>query len=314
MNLLPWLPDRPERTEAVHQLTQAAFAPYAALARPSGALAETIDDVAADLMAGGGLIAYDETWSTALGALRWRVEPDHLWVKRVAVHPDHQRSGIGAFLMGACRGIGHATSRERIRLGVRHALEDNRRWYERRGYERVVDHHDWSEYEAPVVPLAFDKPPVTLWKYEYPDRLQATFEVEVIDESPDGTWVRVPQFTPSFSEGRIVWLWPQEAVGWLPRDEWWTAWFSTGLQHLKVDVCTPARRRPDGDFEFSDLCLDVVTRADEPARIVDRDEFDEAGYPADIAAATETAAADVLRRVRAGEEPFATEGYRRLRS
>ena len=56
MNLLPWLPDRPERTEVVHHLTQAAFAPYAALARPSGALTETVDDVAADLAAGGGLV------------------------------------------------------------------------------------------------------------------------------------------------------------------------------------------------------------------------------------------------------------------
>ena len=85
MNLLPWLPGRPERTEVIHALTQVSFAPYAALARPSGALAETLDDVAADLAAGGGLIAYDDTWSTPLGALRWRVVDDHLWVKRVAV-------------------------------------------------------------------------------------------------------------------------------------------------------------------------------------------------------------------------------------
>lgn len=313
MNLLPWLPDRPERTEVVHHLTQAAFAPYAALARPSGALAETVDDVAADLAAGGGLIAYDETWSTALGALRWRVEPDHLWVKRVAVHPDHQGHGVGGYLMDACRGLAHATGRNRLRLGVRHALTENRRWYERRGYRRVVDHDDWAEYEAPVAPLAFGGEPVRLWKYEYPDHLQATFEVEVVDERADGTWVRVPQFTPSFTGGRVVWLWPQEAVGWLPRDEWWTAWFTTGRQHLKVDVCTPARRRPDGDVEFADLCLDVVVRADEPAMIVDQEEFVDAGYPPAIAAAAETAAAEVLRRVHADEEPFATEGRGRLR-
>ena len=40
MNLLPWHVDRPERTAVIHELTQRAFAPYAALARPSGALAE----------------------------------------------------------------------------------------------------------------------------------------------------------------------------------------------------------------------------------------------------------------------------------
>lgn len=312
MNLLPWLPDRPERTDLVHQLTQAAFAPYVALARPSGALAETVDDVAADLAAGGGLIAYDETWSTALGALRWRVEPDHLWVKRVAVHPDHQGCGAGAFLMDACRGVAHATARRRIRLGVRHALEENRRWYEQRGYRRVVDHDDWAEYEAPVAPLDFGAERVTLWKYEYPDHLQATFDVEVVEESPAGIWVRIPRFTPSFTDGRIVWLWPHEAVGWLPRDEWWTAWFSGGRQYLKVDICTPARRRPDGDLEFADLCLDVVGRDGEAPTIVDQEEFADARYPPDVATATERAAADVLRLVQAGEEPFATEGRAHL--
>jgi tRNA threonylcarbamoyladenosine biosynthesis protein TsaE len=159
VNLLPWLPDRPERTEVVHHLTQAAFAPYAALVRPSGALAETVDDVAADLAAGGGLIAYDEAWATALGALRWRVEPDHLWVKRVAVHPDHQGQGVGGFLMDACRGVAHATGRTRIRLGVRHALEENRRWYERRGYRHILDHDDWAEYEAPAAPILLGRGP-----------------------------------------------------------------------------------------------------------------------------------------------------------
>ena len=313
MNLLPWLPERPERTAVVHELTQAAFAPYAALARPSGALAERLDDVAGDLAAGGGLIAYDETWTTALGSLRWRLGDDHLWVKRVAVHPDHHGRGVGGFLMDACSGIAHATCRTRIRLGVRHDLEANRRWYERRGYRRVVDHDDWSEYEAAVAPLDFSDRRATVWKYEYPDHLQATFEIDVVEEEATGTWVRIPRFTPSYADGRIVWLWPHEAVGWLPSDEWWTAWFSTGRQHLKVDICTPARRRLDGDFEFADLCLDVVERAGEEPVIVDQDEFAEAAYPPGIAAAAESVAAEVLRRVVAREEPFATAGPARLR-
>ena len=312
MNLLPWLPDRPERTQTIHELTQRAFAPDAALARPSGALAESIDDVAADLAAGGGLIAYDRTWTNALGALRWRVEGDHLWVKRVAVDPAFQRRGVGDFLMDACQGLCHATGRRRIRLGVRHALDDNRRWYERRGYVRVVDHDDWSEYEATIGPIPFaDR--ATLWKYDYPDRLQATFDVDVLETGPAGWWVRVPRFTPSFDlDGVVVWLWPSVAVGWLPTDAWWTAWFSEGPQRTKVDVCTPAVRRPDGDFEFRDLCLDVVVRDDDRPRIVDEDEFEAAAYEPDVAARTRAAADEVLRRIEGDEEPFATEGVRRL--
>jgi ribosomal protein S18 acetylase RimI-like enzyme len=311
MNLLPWLPGRPERTEIIHELTQRAFAPYAALERPSGALAETTDVVVADLAAGGGLIAYDERWERALGALRWRVEDDHLWVKRVAVDPSFQRQGVGDFLMDACRGLCHATRRDRIRLGVRHALEDNRRWYERRGYRRVLDHDDWSEYEVTVAPLPFADA-VTLWKYEHPDHLQGTFAVDVVDEDAEGWWVRVPRFTPSFdADGTIIWIWPHEVAGWLPAGEWWTAWFSGGRQSLKVDICTPAVRREDGDFEFRDLCLDVVVRDDEPAQLVDEDEFEAANYDAELAARARAAADDVLRRILAGEEPFATEGSSR---
>lgn len=313
MNLLPWLPSRPERTEVIHDLTQKAFAPYAALARPSGALAETLDDVAADLAPGGGLIAYDERWEHPLGALRWRVEDEHLWVKRVAVDPAHQRQGVGDLLMDACRGLCHAVGRSCIRLGVRHALEDNRRWYERRGYRRVLDHDDWSEYEVSVAPLPFAVP-ATLWKYEHPDHLQGTFDVDVVEETGDGWWVRVPRFTPSFdADGTIIWVWPHAVSGWLPRAEWWTAWFSGGSQRLKVDICTPTVRRDDGDFEFRDLSLDVVVRDDGPAELVDQDEFAEAGYDAEIAARALAAADDVLEHIAAGKEPFASEGDRRRR-
>ena len=311
MNLLPWHPDRPERTEVIHELTQKAFAPYATLARPSGALSETVDDVHADLAAGGGLAAYDATWDTPLGALRWRVEDDHLWVKRVAVDPAVQGQGVGNFLMDACQGLCHGVDRRRIRLGVRHALTENRAWYERRGYRLVTEHDDWSELEAEVEPLRFGEH-ATLWKYENPDHLQGTFEVDVLDESPGGWWVRVLPFTPSFTDDRIIWVWPGEAIGWLPRHDWWTAWFSNTRQRLKVDICTPAVRREDGDFEFRDLCLDVVVRDDEPPLVVDEDEFEDAGYDAELAAKTRATADDDLRRILAGEEPFATEGYARL--
>lgn len=311
MNLLPWMPGRPERTEVIHELTQAAFAPYAALARPSGAVSETLDDVEADLAAGGGLIAYDDTWSTALGALRWRVGDDHLWVKRIAVAPEHQRRGAGNVLLAACHGVAEGVGRDRIRLGVRHALPANRAWFERHGFRRHADHDDWAELDAPVEPRRFGER-ATFWKYEYPHELQGTFDVDVVEETAAGWWVRVPQFTPSFHGDRIIWIWPHHVVGWLPAASWWTAWFSRAHQRLKVDICTPCVRRPDGDFEMRDLSLDVVMWGDQPAKVVDEDEFVEAGYDADIAARTRAAADDVLRRIRAGEEPFATEGFSRL--
>ncbi|HUP86295.1 MAG TPA: GNAT family N-acetyltransferase [Acidimicrobiales bacterium] len=313
-NLLPTHPERPERIEALHQLTRAAFAPYASLARPSGAIAETLDDVAADVAAGGGgLLAYDEAWDHPLGALRWRVELDHLWVKRVAVDPAHQRRGVGDFLMDACRGIAIAHDRAEIRLGVRHALVDNRRWYERRGFHPLVEHDDWTTYAAPVEPFTLEHA-ATMWKYEYPDHLQGSFVVDVVEETLEGRWVRVPQFSPTMRGRHLIWLWPREVVGYLPTDEWWTAWFTDRVMPLKVDICTPTVRRPDGDLEFRDLCLDVVVDEGRPAVLVDEDEFEAAGYEAELRSSAERAAHDVLRRVLGGEEPFATEGFRRLLS
>lgn len=305
VNLLPTHPDHPERTRAVHELTQLAFAPYAALARPSGALAETVEAVATDLAEGGGLLAYDDTWTTALGALRWRLGDDHLWVKRVAVHPDHQGRGVGGFLMDAARAVALAHDRHHIRLGVRHVLTDNRAWYERRGYRADVDHDDWTELTAPVEPFTFRGRRATLHKLDGHGAPFARFDVDVVDEGEGGVWVELPPFTPHFAaDGTITAITPATVIGFLPADEWWTAWWTAGHQRLKVDVCTSTVRRADGDLEFRDLALDVVVRGDGPPEVVDEDELAEAGYPPELETAARQTAADVLRRVRESDPPF----------
>ena len=310
-NLLPTHPLRPERAALVHELTQAAFAPYASLPRPSGALAETVDDVAADLDAGGALLAYDERWEAPLGALRWRCEGDHLWVKRVSVHPDHQGRGVGDFLMDACRGVAIGFDLPEIRLGVRHQLERNRHWYERRGFRAAREHDDWTEYAAPVEPFVL-RAPVRFVKLEYPDRLQGVNRVDLIEETGAGTWVAAPRFTPTFQGDRLVWVQPSPVVGFLPRDRWWAAWWSDTRLSLKVDICTPPRRTAEGDLTFQDLSLDVVIDGDAPALVVDEDEFAEAAYAPEIATAATEAAAEVLTMIREGTEPFGTEGRARL--
>ena len=56
----------------------------------------------------------------------------------------------------------------------------------------------------------------------------------------------------------------------------------------------------------------MVVWGDEAAKIVDQDEFEEAGYDAELAARTQVSADDVLRRIVDGEEPFVSEGFARL--
>lgn len=105
---------------------------------PSGAIDETEDDVRQDLARHGGGIARLD--GTPVGALRFVVEPRVLRVRRVAVAPERQGSGIGRELMLWA----HRQAAERgfpeVRLGVRAQLPGNRAFYERLGYRVVKEH------------------------------------------------------------------------------------------------------------------------------------------------------------------------------
>lgn len=132
------LPCGRERAEDVHRLTQAAFAPYRHLDPPSGAVSESLERVMADLSAGGGAIA--EVDGAAVGCLRWAITPDAFQVRRVAVDPAVQRSGIGRALMAWAEEEASRRGCEHVVLGVRIALPDNLAVYERLGYAAVAEH------------------------------------------------------------------------------------------------------------------------------------------------------------------------------
>jgi ribosomal protein S18 acetylase RimI-like enzyme len=128
----------PEAALEVHRLTQLAFAGYGWLTPPSGALAETEDDVRRDLQQHGGAVA--RRGGSAVGALRLRVEPRALWVRRVAVDPASQGRGVGRALMAWAEREAAERGLPEVRLGVRAQLPGNRAFYERLGY-RVIRPH-----------------------------------------------------------------------------------------------------------------------------------------------------------------------------
>lgn len=148
-------PAGPEAALEVHRLTQLAFAGYGWLTPPSGALAETEDDVRRDLQQHGGALARLD--GTAVGALRLRSEPRQLWVRRVAVDPARQGHGIGRALMDWAQRLAEARGLAEVRLGVREQLPGNRAFYERLGYRVVRAHHrpgtdqvHWYEMARPA--------------------------------------------------------------------------------------------------------------------------------------------------------------------
>lgn len=128
----------PEAAPEVYRLTQRAFGGYTWLTPPSGALSETEDDVRRDLQKHGGALARLD--GRAVGALRLVTEPRHLHVRRVAVDPAHQSTGIGSALMRWVERHAAEAGFDEVRLGVRGQLPANRRFYEGLGYRVIREH------------------------------------------------------------------------------------------------------------------------------------------------------------------------------
>jgi len=145
----------PQSAREVHRLTQLAFGGYGWLTPPSGALAETEDDVRRDLQQQGGALARLD--GAAVGALRLRREPRALWVRRVAVDPAHQGRGIGRALMRWAERKAASEGLPEVRLGVRRQVPGNRSFYEKLGYGVIREHPypgsdqvHWLEMGRPI--------------------------------------------------------------------------------------------------------------------------------------------------------------------
>jgi GNAT superfamily N-acetyltransferase len=112
---------------------QLSFAEHAGhLDPPSGAHAETLDDVRAAIARGGAFLARVD--GEPAGCARWRHEPEFIYAERVGVLPGFRGRGVGAALMRAIEEVGLAAGRPDARIGTRAQLEGNRRFYEGLGY------------------------------------------------------------------------------------------------------------------------------------------------------------------------------------
>jgi protein associated with RNAse G/E len=97
----------------------------------------------------------------------------------------------------------------------------------------------------------------------------------------------------------------------IPSDQWWTAVFNDPPSGAEVycDISTPPRWVSADFVTMVDLDLDVVrVRHDGRVFVDDEDEFAlhqvRYGYPPDVIAAAEDAAAWLFAAVSAGAEPF----------
>jgi tRNA threonylcarbamoyladenosine biosynthesis protein TsaE len=134
----------------VQELTRRSFAALQALTPPSGALSETPDTVAADFAQHGGLLLRGEA-GRLLAACRVR-RAGLAWVlRRCAVDPSYQRSGVGGTLVAAAHEWAAEEGAVRTHIGVRDALTTSRAFWESLGYRPLVPHDGfWTELARPL--------------------------------------------------------------------------------------------------------------------------------------------------------------------
>lgn len=150
----------PDDAPTVHALTQAAFATLAGkIDPPSSAHLETVEAVAAALVAGGGGIA--EIDGEPVGAVRFRAESDHLYVGRVAVDPDRRGQGVARALMAFAEARAARDGLPVTRLEVRKTLTGNVAMFERLGYAVVAESPHPRRPDASVLLLAKRVAPAT---------------------------------------------------------------------------------------------------------------------------------------------------------
>ena len=153
--------------------------------------------------------------------------------------------------MDACHGLclGPTVTH---RLGVRHTLTADRRWYERRDTVPSSStttgpssrRHDPNPFTYPAT-----------MRTRAPGPPAGHLDVDVSTRPRAGIWARIPASPRSpTDEGHLAP--PADVILCFPRDEWWAAWFSPATAQGRHQP--PAVRRDDGDLEFRDLSLDVV--------------------------------------------------------
>lgn len=130
-----------------------------------------------------------------------------------------------------------------------------------------------------------------------------------LGEDEHGTWVWGPAGRTIYRGDTALFVTEHDALTVVVPGAWWAAawWIGHPSLELYVNINTPAIW--DGDRIVSvDLDLDVVRTSDGRVEIVDRDEFElhrvEYGYPSDLIAGAEAAAAEVHALVSRNCPPF----------
>ncbi|MFI1469848.1 GNAT family N-acetyltransferase [Streptomyces wuyuanensis] len=124
-------PAGPADVPRVKAVTDAAYHHY--IERIGLVPAPMRADHAADVAAGRVRVTGDPVD----GVLVLVPAPDHLWLDSIAVHPDAQGTGLGRRLLAWVEEHARELGLPEVRLLTNAMMRENRRMYERYGYEAV---------------------------------------------------------------------------------------------------------------------------------------------------------------------------------
>jgi ribosomal protein S18 acetylase RimI-like enzyme len=129
------------QAELVLRLAVEAFMEFReTIVPPPGILAESVDVVARSIETGGAVIAWNG--EVPVGSARFHPEPDHFYIGRVAVPPEHRRRGIATAMMCFLEDHARTLGFSETRVQVRQALPSNVALYQSLGYAvRSTDPH-----------------------------------------------------------------------------------------------------------------------------------------------------------------------------
>lgn len=131
----------PDRAADVVALVHAAFGARPVLDPPSTATDETVDSVATALAEHRGLLAVGG--GLPVGAMLLEPDGHLLRMRRVAVAPDAQGSGVAGALVGAAERIAAAEGYDGVVLAARAELPSTVEFWERLGYGELDREGTW---------------------------------------------------------------------------------------------------------------------------------------------------------------------------
>jgi len=127
----------PDDARLILDLIQTAFAEYRGKLKPdSSAYGETPEGIARQLLGRQGAVIAERN-GAAVGCVLYRDEGEDVYFGRLAVLPEHRRSGVAEALVAAVEAEARARGAAGVLLGVRIVLTGNQRLFTRLGYVEI---------------------------------------------------------------------------------------------------------------------------------------------------------------------------------